>query len=514
MSKRTGMRHEAGGGSSAVIAIVIAVAFLAFPSFVFAGDAQQALLWLEGQQRPDGSWCAADGHACAAYTAETLQAGWRLEAGGWSGAAAARAIGYIENVVPHDTDVLARKLLVGKMAGYVRAEDVRTLASLRTANGGYPAWFFYNEPDLFRTFSALNFLAGYDPAAARQTAEYLASTQNADGSFFSEDGVGTTAEVVLAVASCQSSVASIQAAITRGLDFIVSRANADGTIGCPHPDPLPEGEGTNCLLDTLLGVLAVQTIAGDVNGIVPRGVAYLTSQLDAESSIRQDVYFTALYVRIARASVEVARHGPFDARDTGDRRVKGASDSIVQKPNLGPKKDARRLPTGKRPFVSTPPSSRMAVSNGLPMSVSQITGVEDGLCTVQDVTPRFGDDVSVSGAVFLLDGLPFGLGTPVTAEGEHVLAAQGVPEALRFTIDRTPPTVEIQGVEDGGELERPVIPAIEVDDRNMSGMNATLNGVLYETGTPITEKGQYRLIVTAWDCAGNLEEKSVLFFVR
>ncbi|MBI5528849.1 MAG: hypothetical protein HY897_21170 [Deltaproteobacteria bacterium] len=51
--------------------------------------------------------------------------------------------------------------------------------------------------------------------------------------------------------------------------------------------------------DTLLGVLAVQTIAGDINNIVPMGVAYLTSQLDAESSLRGDAYFTVLYIRIA-----------------------------------------------------------------------------------------------------------------------------------------------------------------------------------------------------------------------
>jgi hypothetical protein len=501
---------------SAKLLVLVSALLLvaAFPMAVRAADAQQALVWLEGQQRADDSWCMASQQpeansqqqACAAYTSEVLQAGWRLEAGGWSGASAAKAIGYIENIVPHDTGTLARKLLIGKMAGYVRAEEVEKLKSLVTEEGGYAAWESYMSPDMYRTIPALQFLAGYDLTLAARAALYLASLQNLDGSFSPAKDVATTAEFImvlsLQVSAVSQSDPNVQAAVVRGLDFIVSKANPDGTIGT-EPDPI---------CDTLLGVLAVQTIAGDVNGIVPRGVAYLASQLDGDSSIRQDAYFTALYVRIAKASIKVAGRNQFDARDTANRRVKGASDSIVRKPDLGPKNDARRLPTGKRPFVSAPPGSRIAVSNGLPMNISEITGVEDGLCTVQDVTPRLGDDASVSGAVVLLDGIPFGLGTPVTAEGEHVLSVQGVPETVRFTIDRTPPTVEIQGVEDGSQVERRVIPSIAVHDPNLSGMNATLNGVPYETGMPITEEGQYKLVVTAWDCAGNLEEKAVSFF--
>jgi prenyltransferase beta subunit len=247
MKTTIGMRHEAGSGSFASITIVVAIAVLALRSLAFAGDAQQALTWLEAQQRPDGSWCMASQQpeangqqqACAAYTAEVLQAISQQPTAISSGAAA-KGIQYMENVVPHDTRVLARKLLVGKMAGYVKSEDVEKLKALVTSEGGFGAWRSYKSASAYRTIPALQFLAGYDLTLAARAAHYLASLQNLDGSFSPAGDVATTAEFIIAISHQLSAVSQdvdIQAAVTRGLDFIVSNANADGADFVPGTMP-------------------------------------------------------------------------------------------------------------------------------------------------------------------------------------------------------------------------------------------------------------------------------------
>ncbi|MBI5528902.1 MAG: terpene cyclase/mutase family protein [Deltaproteobacteria bacterium] len=456
------------------------------------------------------------------YTAEVLQAISQQPTAISSGVVA-KGVAFMENVVPHDTGALARKLAISHQPianSYVRTEDVSTLASLRTTNGGYPAWFFYDEPDLFRTFSALNFLAGYDPAAARQTAVYLASTQNLDGSFGIAHDVGTAAQVILAFSLTQS-YAPVSGAIQAGLDFIVSQANPDGFIGTLS-DPI---------LDTLLGVLAVQTISGDINvsfqpsavscqpsgpnctSMVQSGIAYLASQLHAQSSIRGDAYLTALYVRVA---TNLGKQVGSRTEKSGTKlagKLPDAAVGVRDKGKVVPWKDLSEKPKRKLPSVqnlSRPPSLRLA--DRLP-NMSDLVGVEDGLCTVQDVTPRLGNDVSGGGLAAFVDGRPHQIGTPITEEGKHVLMIEGTGDTVRFVIDRTPPTIEVRGITDGNTIDGPVTPSIAAQDENFAGMTTTLNGLPFESGTAVVENGTYELAVTAWGCAGNLEEKTVSFVV-
>ncbi|MBI5529291.1 MAG: hypothetical protein HY897_23445 [Deltaproteobacteria bacterium] len=529
MKKAQGCRLEAVGRIGRIVSGLAVIGFVGVlavgaPVAAHAGDAQQALTWLENAQRSDGSWCGADERLCPRDTGEVLQA-ISQQPSAISSGAVAKGVAFMENVVPYDTGTLARKLAVSRQLSssfatatedraisYIKAEEVEKLKSLTTSEGGFGAWEHFASPDMYRTIPAIQFFAGFDTPLAARAALYLASTQNLDGSFSPAHDVSTTADIVLALALAQA-YAPVSAAIQSGLDFIVSQANPDGSIG---PCSAEATQGESCsdpVRDTLLGVLAVQTIAGDINNIVPAGVAYLNSQLDAQSSIRGDAYLTALYVRVAaNAPKQIgSRTGDIEKKLAG--RLPDAKADIRGTGKVIPPKDLWGTPKRKLPSVQTlsrSPSHRVVDHLA---GVSDLVGVENGLCTVQDVTPRFGNNLSGGGLALFLDGRPYQIGTPITEEGVHVLMIDGSTKGLRFVIDRTPPTIELRGIADGDEAAGPVTPSIAIQDQNFAGMTTTLNGLPFESGTTIIEKGSYELAVTAWDCAGNIEIRTVSFAV-
>src|SRR5690606_27659743 len=71
--------------------------------------------------------------------------------------------------------------------------------------------------------------------------------------------------------------------------------------------------------------------------------------------------------------------------------------------------------------------------------------------------------------------------------------AAGNADTVRFTIDKTAPG--ITGVESGEYYNEGVTPTFDEG-------TALLNGHPYVSGTPITEEGGYKLVVT--DAAGNM----------
>src|SRR5690606_31354261 len=95
----------------------------------------------------------------------------------------------------------------------------------------------------------------------------------------------------------------------------------------------------------------------------------------------------------------------------------------------------------------------------------------------------------------LLNGHPYVSGTPITEEGGYKLAvtdAAGNMTVVAFTIDKTVP--EVEGVDDGVSYNTEVTPSFDEG-------TATLNGSPFTSGTPVTENGEYTLVVT--DAAGN-----------
>ena len=120
---------------------------------------------------------------------------------------------------------------------------------------------------------------------------------------------------------------------------------------------------------------------------------------------------------------------------------------------------------------------------------ASITGVTDGGVYRKAVTPIF------TGGTATLDGQPYASGTSISTEGNHTLVVtdtNGNVTTIRFVIDKTPPV--ITGVTDNVVYKTDVTPTFEEG-------TATLDGVPYISGIPITSEGSHTLIVT--DAAGN-----------
>src|SRR5262249_4436694 len=86
-----------------------------------------------------------------------------------------------------------------------------------------------------------------------------------------------------------------------------------------------------------------------------------------------------------------------------------------------------------------------------------ISGVSDGAFTNQDIHPVLTAlDANLVGVVATLDGQAFASGSAVTAEGAHELSATALDRAgnradqrVAFTIDKSPPEIQVSGVADG-----------------------------------------------------------------
>jgi len=107
------------------------------------------------------------------------------------------------------------------------------------------------------------------------------------------------------------------------------------------------------------------------------------------------------------------------------------------------------------------------------------------------------------------------------SEGEHELrvvaedsAGNISGEQLRLvTIDNSLPMISVSGVLSGEYYSEPVIPVINVSDANLSHSAITLNGESFTSGTSIEEDGEYRMVVSAEDAAGNIGTDIILFTI-
>jgi hypothetical protein len=164
-------------------------------------------------------------------------------------------------------------------------------------------------------------------------------------------------------------------------------------------------------------------------------------------------------------------------------------------------------------------ASSTSVTVAPPISIQVLP--PDSTCAKDIITPEI--MVSPEGTPFIatLNGQPYAPGTPITLEGDYQFTATSLTSCgssaataqANYIIDRTPPSIEILGVEDGAVYTGSVSAVFQAGDLHPGSTNATLNGVPFSSGNTISVPGNYTLTVAAADCAGNASQAAVHFAI-
>lgn len=150
-----------------------------------------------------------------------------------------------------------------------------------------------------------------------------------------------------------------------------------------------------------------------------------------------------------------------------------------------------------------------------------VSGVSDGSYYNTDVTVAFSQsDAHPGTTTATLNGSAFTSGTTVAAEGDYTLVVDGTDAAgnaaatvtMTFTIDKTPPIIEITGVADGVVYPNDRLITFSQNDVNAGSVTATLNGSAFSSGTLVSAEDDYVLNVTASDLAGNMASAVTVSF--
>lgn len=534
-------------GLGAVAASLVFLVLTGAPSPSLGAEASQAIEHLVKNQHQDGSWNP-DQSDTTEITTEVLIS--LADVLGKDSPVVKRGANFLKGFFIDEWDdrpqcrgivrpvsrQVPRSTPTGKLSGSINALsltgevptlEVLELSKRRMKDGAYERHYGWDESDVRSTVAALEFLARYNPVLGEATATWLAGQQNPDGAFgFKAHGVyhgnlQLTSRVLMALAPFKG-IPVVSNSILAGLRYIVSQANPDGSFGVTK---VLAGPYRDYHEDTLWGLLALKVLAGDVSGIVAKGSEGLKRNF--ELGLIYDNVYTALYVRLANwkkpPAVNYGTLRPIPAQKVPE------SMNVTTLPvaRINPANFIATAPTaspdmkGRASAGKSIPKRYPKIGTGFSTRAVTLRGVNDGLCTVHEVYPMLDEPGSRPVNLFaLLDGKHYDFGDPVTEEGEHVLevgsteAGEKTSETVRFVIDRTDPVVKFSGVSDGGRYKKSVTPEIGVYDDNVDGFNATLNGEPYQAGTPIAARGSYTLEVTAWDCAGNVEAKSVSFVVE
>ncbi len=134
----------------------------------------------------------------------------------------------------------------------------------------------------------------------------------------------------------------------------------------------------------------------------------------------------------------------------------------------------------------------------------------DGLVTREAVTASASaSDPHLLSLETFLDGMPFVNGGVVDSEDEYIFEARAKDRAenaafgsVSFAIDRTPPSIDIEGIP-GRYFCGAVTPEVEVSDLHPGTVNLFLDGLPLAPGTPITSERDHVLRVEAVDAAEN-----------
>ncbi|NTX54914.1 CARDB domain-containing protein [Myxococcus sp. CA039A] len=151
-------------------------------------------------------------------------------------------------------------------------------------------------------------------------------------------------------------------------------------------------------------------------------------------------------------------------------------------------------------------------------------GVQDGAFVRQDITPTLevtDSHLDTTSVTATLDGQPFTLGTSISDEAAHTLlarardfAANVTESQITFTLDKTPPAIQVSGVSDGASAESFTIQFMATDaNLDANSLRATMDGTPFLSGGDVNTEGAHVLQVQVSDLAGNSTIKLVSFTV-
>lgn len=154
-------------------------------------------------------------------------------------------------------------------------------------------------------------------------------------------------------------------------------------------------------------------------------------------------------------------------------------------------------------------------------AIVSVDGVMEGDVTVGNVTPTVSfSEADLAEQTITLNGQPFVNGTIVEEEGNYSLDVSAVDSAgnqtnfsLSFSIDRTPPVINVDGLVNDDVTSLDVSPIISVTDDNLISSTITLDGVEFVSGELISEEGSYQLVITATDAANNQTSQTLDFTI-
>ena len=148
-------------------------------------------------------------------------------------------------------------------------------------------------------------------------------------------------------------------------------------------------------------------------------------------------------------------------------------------------------------------------------AVITVAGVEEGKTYNHNVTPTYTTNEAAT-VTATLNGKTYN-GEEITADGKYELIVTAVDLAgntststVKFAIDKTAAVITVAGVEEGKTYNHNVTPTYTTNEDAIA--TATLNGKTYN-GEEITADGNYELIVTSVDLAGNTSTSTVKFAI-
>ncbi|MCK5684168.1 SBBP repeat-containing protein, partial [bacterium] len=109
-------------------------------------------------------------------------------------------------------------------------------------------------------------------------------------------------------------------------------------------------------------------------------------------------------------------------------------------------------------------------------------------------------------------------GNAIDEEGEYILLVKANDTSgnisemeISFVIDKTAPVITVAGVNNGAYYNGTVSPAVEVT--GSESYTIMLNGAEFISGSSVNYSGEYKLLITAIDTAGNESELQVGFVI-
>ncbi len=151
--------------------------------------------------------------------------------------------------------------------------------------------------------------------------------------------------------------------------------------------------------------------------------------------------------------------------------------------------------------------------------VLTLVGPDDGAFLRAAAALSFSaDDVHLQSVTATLDQQPLGSGELIAVEGSHTWtvtardSAGNVVSSVRtFTLDFTAPVVSVLGVVETDVLGASTTVDFSAADSYLDTLSATLNGQPFSDGDWVAGEGQYLLVVSAADRAGNETREEVRF---